>query len=365
MYNVLMFGTGKSSIIIENVLNCKVKILAYVDNNESKWGTKRNNILIVKPEQIKNYDYDYIIIASQFNEEIYNQLIDLGVVENKIFQYYKFMDNYSNEYKYMIDNFIENNNDDLEAICTGISYAYTGFSEKKCLKSCYKFSLSSQDIFYDYHTIKYLFNNFKEKVINVKYAIIGLCYYSFQYDMSLSAMKNKVVWYYSILKTAHHYSNADRLSEEYENNREIAEKTFRINGGYFDFVYDVPSFKEYENKVEIGRKQAELDCNKDYPKTVQENIQIFKDYLRFLKDNNIKPIVVVFPASKYYTEYFSKRIEDEFYCIINQVKKEYNFQYIDYFRSELFDDDDFSDVSHLNNQGAEKFTKMLNEEIEW
>lgn len=74
---------------------------------------------------------------------------------------------------------------------------------------------------------------------------------------------------------------------------------------------------------------------------------------------------MIFPASKYYTKYFSERIENEFRSIINEIGKLYDFQYIDYFRSELFTDDDFVDVSHLNGDGAEKFTKILNNLIKW
>ncbi|CDM68815.1 hypothetical protein CM240_1657 [Clostridium bornimense] len=72
---------------------------------------------------------------------------------------------------------------------------------------------------------------------------------------------------------------------------------------------------------------------------------------------------MIFTVSKYYTKYFSERIENEFFSIINEIGKLYDFQYIDYFRSELFTDDDFVDVSHLNGDGATKFTKVLNSMI--
>ena len=62
---------------------------------------------------------------------------------------------------------------------------------------------------------------------------------------------------------------------------------------------------------------------------------------------------------------FSERIENEFRSIINEIGKLYDFQYIDYFRSESFTDDDFGDVFHLNRDGAEKFTKILNNLIKW
>lgn len=89
------------------------------------------------------------------------------------------------------------------------------------------------------------------------------------------------------------------------------------------------------------------------------------DYLKMLIDSNIKPIVVVFPASKYYAKYFSQRIENEFHSIIKDLQDKYEFQYIDYFRSDEFEDEDFLDVSHLNHKGATKFTQILNDTIKW
>lgn len=251
-------------------------------------------------------------------------------------------------------------------LATGISYTNSGLKADILNRKCFKFSIPSQDIYYDYNIVKYIIENYIDKLEELKYIIIGLSYYSFQYDLSVSAMKNKVILYYNILKDAHHFKEAKNIYMEYEVNENIASKILKKDkNGFYNFNWNSQLLKDTKDKAYIGKTQAELDCNKNYPETVKENTQIFKDYLKLLKEHNIKPIVVVFPASKYYTKYFSKRIEEEFQSIINEVSKEYDFQYIDYFRSDLFDDEDFQDVSHLNPKGAEKFTKILNEVIDW
>ncbi|WP_017810406.1 hypothetical protein [Clostridium saccharoperbutylacetonicum] len=58
-------------------------------------------------------------------------------------------------------------------------------------------------------------------------------------------------------------------------------------------------------------------------------------------------------------------MKEEFYSIINKVKEQYSFQFLDYFNNKLFEDSDFYDVSHLNEIGAEKFTRILNKDIIW
>jgi hypothetical protein len=178
-------------------------------------------------------------------------------------------------------------------------------------------------------------------------------------------MKGRVNLYYKVLGERHNFDYVTEIDEG-DVNSVIANKIFKKNeNDVFEFNWNSTTLNQYDNKLELGKWQAEKDCDKDYPNTVLENQAIFREYITFLKDHNIKPIVVVFPASKYYTKYFSDRIENEFHTIINKFKAEFKFQYIDYFRSDLFNDDDFEDVSHLNSKGAEKFTKILNEVIEW
>lgn len=354
-------------MLVENVLdNTKVEIIAYVDNDKSKWDEKRNNLEIINPNKIKDYNYDYIIIGSQFNEEIYNQLLSLEINKNIILQYSYFLDNCRNYIKEEINGLISNSDYVPKVVTTGISYAFLGFIEKIFCKKVIKLAYGSQDLFFDYHIVKFILEEYPDKASAFEHAIIGLCYYSFEYDMSLSAMKGKIVLYYDVLKKSHHFKDIERVYEDYQINNEIADEILRkCADGNYDFKWDVPKLTNYENKEIMGKRQAEIDCNKNYPQTVKENIQIFKDYLQLLKDHNIRPIVVVYPATKYYTGHFSKRIEDEFHSIINEVRKQYDFQYIDYFRSDLFNDDDFVDVSHLNCEGAKKFTEILNDEIDF
>lgn len=362
-----MFGTGNYSMIVENILKDDVLILAYIDNDKSKWNSEKNGKVIIPPEQIEQYDFDYIIIGSQFTEEIYTQLLEMKIHKNKIFQYSKFVENHWNYYKGSINSFTLNDDNFYEVLATGISYTALGFKEENCIKKALNLAFSSQDLFYDYHTIKYIIEKYKYKIYNIKHIIIGLSYYSFEYDMSMSAMKGKTVLYYEVLKNSHHFHDIDRVYNEHYISKKIADKLVRkLENGYYDFSeITAPDFNDMENKWAIGKKQVEIDCNKNYPDTVKENTEIFKAYLKLLKNNNIKPIVVVFPASRYYTKHFCRRIEDEFNKIIAEIKKEYDFQFIDYFRSDLFCDDDFHDVSHLNSKGAEKFTEILNKIIEW
>lgn len=364
MYKIIIFGTGASSKLVMSAINEFCEVVAYVDNNVEAWGIK-NGICVNSPSEIKNMQYDFIIIASQYNDEIYNQLISLNVDMQKIMQFYKVFDE---QYNYVTSSLqlFKESKEKHAMLVTGISYCYLGFRIDVIKKKCAKFAFGSQDLYYDYNIVKYILKNYEEQCKNIEYCVIALNYYSFQYDMSLSAMKNKVSLYYEAIGLCHHNYDVINKSDDYNISKGIADKIFAVRkDGNFDYKYIPKLLVDYPNRDQLGRIQAERDCNKDYPQTVKENINILIDYLDLLNRHSIKPIVVVFPASQYYTKYFSERIENEFHNIIENISKEHKFQYLDYFKSNKFDDSDFEDVSHLSYEGAKKFTQLLNENIEW
>ena len=120
-----------------------------------------------------------------------------------------------------------------------------------------------------------------------------------------------------------------------------------------------------EKGLENARKKAIRDFHKNYPQTVSENVDIFYSYLNLLTKYDVKAIVVVLPGFGAYNKEVPARINEKFIRIIEKAKKKCDFQFLDYFRSSLFNDEDFFDGSHLSNKGAVKFTKIFNEDVDW
>ena len=82
---IIIFGTGSGFEKVLEVIDLdKVEIVAILDNNESKQGTYLIGKKIDTPLNVHKYDYEYIIIASQFYNDICNQLFNLGVNEKRI-----------------------------------------------------------------------------------------------------------------------------------------------------------------------------------------------------------------------------------------------------------------------------------------
>lgn len=387
MLNILIFGTGNGCEKLLETLNYKnVKILAFIDSNQFKHNTIFCNKYIIGAYEINKYNYDFIIIASQFYDEILCVLEKEKIEKQKIINFYDLIYYYEQKAysdlwgKYCFDTlnskFIELKKKDVDLIITGISYAKFSINESELIKSCLNFALPSQDLYYDYKIAKKIVDENKK----IKYFIIGLCYYSFDYDLSLSKYKDRCVnLYKKILNDVHNYIEDDfekYINKDYNCDIFLKSGLNKIYDAVIKNIrcidFNVNWSKSISNticdektKKEEAKKLVALDSKKNYYDTREENKNILKSYIEMLISKKIKPIIVIFPTSKYYASEFTENKKDEFYEIIQKFNNKYNIQILDHFYVEEFDDNCFCDVAHLNKFGASKFTKMLNDEIIW
>lgn len=76
---ILIFGTGKKGINFLNLCrergyDNKIEVINLIDNNPEKWGKAIGNYEIVSPSEVKKLEFDFIIVASTFYQEIEEQL---------------------------------------------------------------------------------------------------------------------------------------------------------------------------------------------------------------------------------------------------------------------------------------------------
>lgn len=345
-YNVILVG---------NYATCKK-----IKNDFDEW-----NIVAICSEEylaettkisdLKKYDFDFIFIVERVNKrEIYDKF---GNFNNwKVYFMQDFEISVIEGLDYKISQLINKKN--IDGIITGLSYAEVGIQEHLLFNNFSNFAFSAQDLYYDFLLLKYLYN-FKEVKKSLKYVIINLAYYSFDYDMTKTISKYRIHRYNEYIPNNH--NNNDKIGINIT--KAFYEKRITFN----DYIrMDKAKKNKIINKEDdTGRYEAERNSSMNYTDTRKENKFILEEYLSFLKERKIKPILVVCPTSIYYRCYFDYRKKDLFYNILNNLNKKYEFQLIDYFESDLFLDEDFWDYSHLNYNGAKKFTSILNDEIEW
>jgi hypothetical protein len=359
MNKVIVFGVRNSADVLESIADRKkMEIIFYCDNDATLIGKIQNNVKIIKPNDLNKVNFDYLIISPRnaiARKQIKLQLEKLKISNEKIIDFYDYISGLEHKLSILAQK------KDYEVFVTGLSYAMLGIDEKYMKKPTINFSYESQDLYYDYNIAKHVINNYDNQF---KYAVLGISYYSFDYDLSKSVNQSKTLLYYETLKDLHNY-NKNNIGDFIKNKKDIYSKCEKVFiDDFIKISYELPNSMMSKEKIVAQRDLPYLDSNKDYPETVKENVNILYSYLKLLNENNVKSIIVVFPCSSYYYKHFSTRLEKRFYNIINSLKNNIQFEFYDYFKSDLFKDDDFIDISHLNKQGSQKMSEIISNIID-
>lgn len=368
MYKVLLFGTGSSSYRVKSVLNSKkTELIGYLDNNKSVQGTLHYGLPVFAPDKVLLLQYDYIIIASVYYDEINDQLNKLEVPLDRIINIYKHLQ--LNSFKRIMEQFQERNQEEIRGFITGMSYSQYGYCCSSLKIDTHNFSLNSQDLFFDFCIAEFLLES--KKITSFEYAFIGLAYFSFHFDLLLSRERNLVSRYYPLESSIRNLS-----TDKYHLYTNVMKSCFNteFEPSKHHFLYSelfIPGFIEFINKLENNipqeslkdrrKKLAVTHSSKNYPVTVGENEYFFDKYINLLKKHSIKPIVIIHPQELNYRQHFSKRMIDEFYNIISKFSDE--IRIIDLFDSDQFNENDFFDLHHLNSNGAQKVSRIINQYI--
>lgn len=87
----ILFGTGDYYKRYQPWFADK-EVVAVIDNDKTKQGTIIDGYKIISPEELCNYSYDYVVILSFYVNEMKEQLLALGVPEDKVIHFFDLHD---------------------------------------------------------------------------------------------------------------------------------------------------------------------------------------------------------------------------------------------------------------------------------
>ncbi|SDZ32716.1 hypothetical protein SAMN05660462_02698 [Proteiniborus ethanoligenes] len=77
---IIIFGTGSyAESLLSRINKDDVEIIAASDNNSDKWWTSWHGIDIIPPYKLKEYEFNYILVASMYTKDIVEGLLDMGL----------------------------------------------------------------------------------------------------------------------------------------------------------------------------------------------------------------------------------------------------------------------------------------------
>lgn len=373
-YFIIIYGISQK---MPDYLYCldltKTFVMAFAVKDKAPELTEYMGIPVIDINEVQNLEYDYLLCteepeeADQYPyEKVLNLHSHIGTFVTGGYEIaYERMNFYRDRGPY-------------DGIVTGLSYIRQGIDLSSIRGHFLNFAIGGQDLFYSYQMFRYAYEHAK-KPERIQYAVIGLSPYIFQYDMSIADYNAAVAErYYSFLRRMNHFSgswlykgayhyNKDRMDqimkEDFEELYITTEEVFFLNDEreLRSAVYDSSRLDEAGIKAE--KENIEREYHKDYPETEAFNIRILREYLDYLKQRQVQAILVMPPMTKLYQKYMSWDMYQDTMKILEKMREEYGFTFVNLLTDLELEDKYFRNSSHLNGAGAVKVTEVLNQYI--
>lgn len=284
--------------------------------------------------------------------------------------------------------------DSYDGVILGLSNVEVGIlSDRLKAKFC-NLAVSSQDIYYNYKTLEYCYENYYEKLKNLKYAIVDLHDYNyFNFDTSKSVSAIKYLGFGGYNLDEHNFKKNKNYQGDYssyvetleklklEGVNEIAVANWAVN---FPDVHELNNFESFRpacsdltiRKAVVTDEQINSyayergSVVKIFDQTVKENQKHLEDTLKLLYKINpeikiyftVMPKFVEVEAIDAKNLYKHKKI---FFDTVDKMVSKYNAEFFDFKTTTdiMYNRNYFFDAIHLNYYGAIKVTDEINKRI--
>lgn len=270
-----------------------------------------------------------------------------------------------NAYKYK-HNYMLKYGNKVEILVLGSSHSFYGIKPGILSDKAFSLANPSQTTEYDVFVVK----NYAEKYRNLHYVIMPVSYFTF-FDQPLQQTSPYRAMFYKLYMKA-------SFPKELKYNFEFASMpTFKEK--LKKFLH--PTHRKEYDKYAWGTLHSLIDKDKNHWQTEKtrtalathtskdfsqekRNYKNIKEIAQFCKDNKIELILITTPCWHTYYEKTNKTQMQRTYKLIDSLANEYNLKYFDYMKDKRFNKEEyFYDGDHLSEVGAEKFSKILKQDL--
>ena len=256
---------------------------------------------------------------------------------------------------------------DTEILIFGNSHSFYGLNPDHFDKKAFNIANVSQTLLYDKLLLQKHVDNFK----NLKYIILNVEYTSLSQDDRVPELEWRKYFYKSQMQLeAGTVSDFDikkyslALAPRFKLTVSAVKKYFSegtlVECSENGWGRLTGINKEYNN-LQMGRNivKKHEDGSLDFTK----NVQRLKDMIEICRQRDIKVILVNMPVTSYYAVNVNKEKLLKIFAECTMLAKYNNVEYINLFQGSGFTNSDFHDTDHLNEEGAEKCSRLVSEYI--
>ena len=272
-----------------------------------------------------------------------------------------------NPYKYKYE-WMQKNAEEVETIVLGSSHTFYGIRPEFLNGKAFSLANVSQDITLDVYLLEYWASRYKH-LKTVIWPVSFFTWFSHGLEYGSEVYRCR---YYKIYMYCHLYSDSPMYRFEFSDVRTAMGKVAKLSKRDFVSEYDEygwgttyqlskKNMTQWNNGIEaeaaVKRHTAK---NWDY---IEDNYAQLQQLARFCKARDIQLILITTPCWNTYTNNLNEEQLAKTYELTHKFASEFGLPYFDYLKDKRFTPDDFYDSNHLSDVGAEKFTKILAEDI--
>lgn len=246
---------------------------------------------------------------------------------------------------------------EYDTLILGNSRIYRGINPDKLSQKAYNFAHDNDNFNQMYYKLKYVEEH--DKLPDT--LIMGVDYFQFSF---LSGSRNYI--YNSVMPKEYMKDYKRDINKEVNTILSTKQNEFMLRlkslNKKIDETAKVPYLKENGQYIRFREakknEQAKRNSNR---LPIQE--KYFEKILKFCSDNNIKVVMVMPPTRKNELVNYTQETMDKFDNYFKSKENEQVF-YLNYSKDERFNLEDYQDKTHLNKEGADRFSEILNRDIQ-
>ncbi|WPV69032.1 DUF1574 family protein [Chitinophaga sp. LS1] len=242
--------------------------------------------------------------------------------------------------------------EDYELLILGNSRCYRGINPAILSVKAYNFSHDNDSYNQQYYKLQYLLNKRKK----IACLVLGVDYFEF-----------------NVLSNSRNYAYADYLGKDYE--RDYKDKVWELklkhllenlNPKQLSLLkkssVKLPFQRENGQYIRYGTAQESDTIHRDIKRLkIQE--EYFHKIISLCRENGIKVFLVMPPVRQNELKSYTKDEINEFNAFINRSIDHKTAVYWNFSEDSSFTTKDYTDITHLNEGAADRFSKMLDDSI--
>lgn len=269
-----------------------------------------------------------------------------------------------NDYSYKHHWMMKNKNN-VKILSLGSSHGYYGIQPKLFSKSAFNMAFVSQSLKYD----KFLYEQYATNCDSLEYIILPISYFSLRSNLDKSQESWRIKGYCIYMGCNYHGANPIHNLEIMTKNKLLHMKDAflqQLDYRTCDSLGFCLNYKK-EYRAQDWQSTGLTACtrhSKEKKENIEANLQDLEWIIQDCQKRKVKVILLTTPTFHTYYDVLNQDqvIEREEICK-GLVEKYDHVTFLDWLKHEQFDEDDFFDADHLNEYGAAKLTKMLDEYI--